>query len=266
MTDIRDKRTLITGAGGGIGLTIAKAFAAAGADLVLTDIDMDALKRAQSEIEGATRLQIVKLDVTDPEQVQKAREEVNSEGPLEILVNNAGVVFGGPFLEVPLEKHLLTYKVNTLGLVTVTHTFLPDIIRQKEGHIINIASASGMLGLPMGGTYASSKWSVIGFSESLRLELGQLGKENIKVTTVNPSYVDTGMFDGVKPPMLTPILTPEKLAAKIVEGVQEDKIFINEPFMVKTIPLLKGLFPPRVADRLADLMGVNNSMDKWKGH
>ena len=96
-------------------------------------------------------------------------------GPIDVLVNNAGLVFGGAFLDVPLERHLTTYRVNTLGLVAMTHAFLPDLMAGRDGHVVNVASASGFIGLPFGATYASSKWAVLGFSELL--ERAHAGEE-----------------------------------------------------------------------------------------
>ena len=133
---------------------------------------------------------------------------------MDVLVNNAGIVHGGPFLDVPVERHLATYRVNVLGLVAVTHAFLPDLIASADSHLVNIASASGYIGLPHGSTYASSKWAVIGFSESLLLELELHGHRHVHVTTVCPSYVTTGLFDGARAARTTSLLSPERLAAQ----------------------------------------------------
>ena len=212
MRDLTNKRVLVTGAAGGIGRETSMAFARAGAEIVLTDLAEEQAGGVAEEIRSAGgKASAYALDVTDPAALTELRERIHDEaGPVDVIVNNAGVVFGGSFLDVPLEKHLLTYKVNTLGLVATTHVFLPDLIGRQEGHVVNIASASGFIGLPYGTTYASSKWSVIGFSESIRLELADLGHRHVGVTAVCPSYVDTGMFDGVRPPLMTRLLTPKK--------------------------------------------------------
>ena len=115
-----------------------------------------------------------------------------------------------------MEKHQLTYFINTLGPVALTHAFMSDFLSNTEAHIVNIASASGFVGLPYGSTYASSKWAMIGFSDSLRLEMLERGLKQVRVTTVCPSYIATGMFQGVKPPMMIPWLKPEVIVSMIL--------------------------------------------------
>jgi len=204
--------------------------------------------------------------VTDAAAILTFRDRLHEEaGPLDVLVNNAGVVFGGPFLEVSLEKHIATYRVNVDGVVALTHAFLPDLISRPEAHLVNIASASGLIGLPFGSTYASSKWAAIGFSESLRLELDEQGHRHVHVTTACPSYVSTGLFDGVKPPFLTRLLTPDRLADKVMRAVQRNRLWVLTPWLVRMTPPLKGLLPTRLFDRISGLLGVNAGMSHWRG-
>ena len=142
---------------------------------------------------------------------------MNAEiGPIDVLVNNAGVVFGGTFLEVPLDRHLATVAVNLSGVLAMTHAFLPDLIARPAGHIVNIASAAAVIALPMATSYAASKCAVLGFSDSLREELRELGHRHVGITAVCPGYIATGLFDGAKPARLTRWLTPEEVAAAVV--------------------------------------------------
>ena len=179
MKKLSGARALITGGAGGIGKALARALAAEGCPVVLADIDASALEKAQGQLaEEGTTVHIVVVDVTSPESAERARELLHAEvGPIQILINNAGVVHGGPFLDVPLDRHLATYRVNVDGVVIMTHTFLPDLLVGHQSHLINMASASGFIGLPYGSTYASSKWAVIGFSESIRQELEKGGEK-----------------------------------------------------------------------------------------
>lgn len=265
---LRLKRVLITGGGRGIGLAIARAFAGRGAELVLTDVDPAALDEARAEIEtGGARCRTYLMDVTDPAAVQAVRSRLASDaGAIDVLVNNAGVVFGGPFLEVPLERHLQTYRVNLEGSVITTYAFLPDLLAAPRGHLVFIASASGFVGLPRGTTYASSKWGAIGFAESIRAELAHQKVENVHVTTVCPGYVDTGLFAGVTPPRTTHMLSPEELAEKVVRAVEKRKVWVLEPWLIKLTPLLKNALPTPVADFLSVAFGASSSMDRWIGH
>lgn len=268
MRSLRDKLTLITGAARGIGFAIARRLGRDGARIVLTDLDTAELDLARERLHAdEVECSVFPLDVTETEALPDIRRRLNNElGPVEVLVNNAGVVFGGPFLDLPLEKHLLTYRINIEGVVAMTHHFLPDLIAAEEGHLVNIASASGLVALPWGSTYASSKWAVLGFSESIRQEMTELGHKHVGVTTVCPGYVDTGMFEGVRPPLLMPFLKPEQLVDKVRTAILKRQDLILEPWLVKFTPFLKGVLPRFLSDGLADLMGVTTGMKSWSGH
>jgi short-subunit dehydrogenase len=264
---LRGKRVLITGAASGIGKAIAQRFARDSAELVLVDLNQPLLDGTVSEIaSGGTTVRGYRLDVTDTAGILALRDQIHRDaGPVDVLVNNAGLVFGGPFLEVPLEKHLLTFRVNTLGLVALTHAFLPDLIARPDAHVVNTASASGYIGLPYGSTYASSKWAVIGFSESLVLELEMLGHRHVHVTTLCPSYVSTGLFEGARAPFTTTLLTPDRVADLTARAVLANRKFVLTPWLVKVTPMLKGLLPFSLFYVVASALGVNTSMTHWKG-
>jgi short-subunit dehydrogenase len=264
---LNGKRVLITGGASGIGKSLAQRFAAEGADLVLVDLNEPLLQQTAAEIgKGGRSVKTFAADVTDIPGISTLRERVNADGgPIDVLVNNAGLVFGGPFLELPLEKHLTTYRVNTMGLVAFTYVFLPDLIARPDAHLVNVASASGYIGLPYGSTYASSKWAVIGFTESLELELEMLGHRHVHVTMVCPSYVATGLFDGAKPPLFTRMLTAERLAEKVTRAVLGNKRAVLAPWLVRVTPPLKGLLPAGVFNMISGTLGATSSMTKWKG-
>jgi short-subunit dehydrogenase len=268
MRSIAGKRVLVTGGAAGIGLAIARAFAAHGADLVLVDLDEAQLSTATTALrERGARVHAFVLDVTDEAAIAAVRERVLADaGPIDVLVNNAGVVFGGAFLDVPLAKHLTTYRVNTLGLVAMTHAFLPDLIAREDAHVVVVASASGYIGLPFGTTYASSKWAAIGFSESLLLELQQLGHGHVHVTAICPSYVSTGLFEGVEAPRTTRLLTPERVADLTIAGVLANRPLVRAPWIAQVTPLLRGLLPFALFYRMTEAFGVNTSMRAWRGH
>lgn len=268
MLRFQGKRVLITGAARGIGQALAWRLAAEGSHLLVADLpasNPDETLRGVVAAGGSGSR--IALDVSDTGSIAAARTAIHAEGgPIDVLVNNAGVVAGGPFLDVPLERHLHTFGVNTLGLVAVTHAFLPDLITRPAANLVNIASASGLMGLPRASSYAGSKWAVIGVSESLRLELRELGHGHVRVTTVCPSFADTGMFAGVGRPWFTPALTPEILAERIVRAMSAGRPFVRTPFMVKTILPLRGLLPTPAFDLVARVLGATGSMRGWRGH
>ena len=262
------KRVLVTGGAAGIGRALAENLAALGAEILLVDFDEPRLVETADAIRatGGT-VHPYRLDVTDACSILLVRDSIHAQGgPIDVLVNNAGVVFGGAFLSVPLEKHLATYATNTLGLVQMTHAFLPDLIARPSAHLVNIASAAGLGGLPFAATYASSKWSVIGFSESIRQELARTGCGHVRVTTVCPAYVSTGLFEGARPLRTTSLLSPELLAEQIVSSVERDRAFLRTPWIVKFIPLINGVLPVRMVDALSRVLGATSSMDRWTGH
>lgn len=268
MNRLKMKRVLITGAARGLGRALAEEFARRGAEPVLTDIlDQDLATTVEAIAQSGVRCRGYHLDVTDEANILAVREQIHQDlGKIDILVNNAGVVFGGPLLEVPLARHRLTYRVNVEGPLMMTHSFLPDLIASPHGQAVYIASASGFVGLPNGTSYASSKWAVIGFAESVRAEMKHLGHKNVSVTTVCPTYIATGMFEGAEPPKTTAMLDPREIARKVVEAVEARKVWVLEPWIVKITPFLKHGLPTGVSDFLSDAFGANQSMDHWKGH
>jgi short-subunit dehydrogenase len=264
---LQGKRALVTGAASGIGRAIAERFAAAGAESLLVDRNETGLADVAAELSRAgARVRTYTLDVTDVSRIAGLREQVARDGgPIDVLVNNAGLVYGGAFLDVPVEKHLTTYRVNVEGLVAMTHAFLPDLIAGPDGHVVNVASASAYIGLPFGATYASSKWAVLGFSESLALELELQGFGHVHVTAVCPSYVATGLFDGAKAPRMTRLLTADGVAELTVRAMLKNRPYVRTPWIVQTTPILKALLPFRAFYRVAALLGVNTSMMEWRG-
>jgi len=267
MKQLDGKRVLITGGARGIGLALAVRLAAEGCEIVLTDVEHDLLPEAAFAVTSAGgTVSTYALDVTDASAIAGLRERLHREkGPIDLLVNNAGVVFGGGFMEVPLEQHFLTYNINVLGLVAVTRAFLPDLIARPEGHIVNMASAAGFIGLPAGATYASSKWAVVGFSDSLRQELAAQGYRHVRLSIICPSYVSTGLFDGASAPRLTRILTPERVAELTVRAIKKNRSYLLTPWLVKVTPALKGLLPTPLFELISGAFGATSGMAAWHG-
>ena len=264
MQTVRGKRALITGAASGIGKAIAEQLGAEGAELLLVDVNEAAVHATAAALGPHARPYV--LDVTDTSRIIGLRDQIHRDGgPVDLLVNNAGLVFGGAFLDMPLEKHLTTYRVNTLGLVAMTHAFLPDLIAGSDGHVVNIASASAFIGLPFGTTYASSKWAVLGFSESLMLELELQGHHHVHVSVICPSYVATRLFHGARAPLFTQLLTAERVAELTVRAILGNKTHARAPWLAQLTPILKGVMPFWLFARTAATFGVNTSMLEWRG-
>lgn len=210
------------------------------------------------------RVRTAAVDITDRASVYRAANETCPEGA-DVLVNNAGYVAGGPFTEVADEKHAATIDVNLTAVIWTCRAFLPGMMKKGRGHIVNMASAAGFLGTPYMAPYNASKWGLIGLTESLKLEMDELGHKNIRFTLICPSYVDTGMFHGVKAPLLVPLLMPEPLIRKAYAAFKSNRYMLLEPFLVKLVPWLQGVLPHTWFAAISRLLGVTRSMKDWKG-
>jgi short-subunit dehydrogenase len=184
----------------------------------------------------------------------------------DILINNAGVIVGKQFVDHHPDEINFTMNVNIIGSMQVTRAFLPRMIEKGGGHIINVSSAAGLVSNPKMSVYVASKWAMNGWSDSLRIELEAL-KKDLHVTTVNPYYISTGMFDGVESTALLPILRPDYVANKIVRAIEQNKIRLRLPFLVRFTPLAAGLLPPRWFDLIiGKWFGIYRSMNHFTGH
>jgi len=208
------------------------------------------------------------LDLGELGAIAQSAQAVRRElGGIDVLINNAGIVRGKYFWEHDNgDDTRPTMQVNALAPMYVTREFLPGMIESdREARIVNIASAAGTLSNPRMSVYAASKWAVIGWSDSVRLELEQQGLGHVKVTTVAPSYIDTGMFEGARGPLLTPVLTPEYVVDKVWKAMLAGRPMLMLPWSVGFARLLKGVLPTRAWDAVADRLGVYHSMDLFTG-
>jgi short-subunit dehydrogenase len=267
MTRIRRTTILITGGASGIGKQMGLRFLEKKCSkLVVWDIDEQQLEKLAAEwSELGYDVYPYLFNVANTTQVDEmASDVINTLGKVDILINNAGVVVGKDFAEHSAKDINDTFDINVKGMMQVTRNFIQPMIQTGSGHIVNIASAAGMIPNPRMSVYAASKWAVLGWSESLRLELEQLNKA-LRVTTVTPGYIDTGMFKGVKAPLLTPLLNPEEIVEEIIHGIMQNKIWVRAPKMVSMLPFLRGVLPTRLFDFTAQQLGVYSSMDEFTG-
>lgn len=267
MSTFKNKHILITGGAGGIGFLMGReALKCNAKKLIIWDVSDENISNCLDALSDySRRVFTYKVDISDSSQVYQAASRVLEDHEhVDILINNAGTVVGGDFSDHSREEIERLIRINLLGTMHTTRAFLDTMINRHQGHVVNIASAAGRMANPKMAVYAGSKWGVIGWSESLRLELKS--HPDINVTTVEPGYINTGLFEGVSPPVLTPLLDATDIAKKIIRAVQKDNIHLREPFMVKILPFLKGVLPTRVFDFVAGrLFQVYHSMDTFKG-
>jgi short-subunit dehydrogenase len=274
MKSVAGKTVLVTGAAMGMGrLFVERAIAERARRVILWDVDEAALAATVAELETGdheTWLTAYAIDVTDRPTVEATATEILGDaGPVDVLVNNAGIVRGNRYFweSDPARDTEATIAVNTLAPMHIARAFLPAMIEHSsEARLVNIASAAGLTPNPRMATYAASKWAVIGWSDSVRLELKQAGFDHVKVTTVCPYYVNTGMFDGAKSAPLLPILEPAEVVDESWKGMLDGEAFVVLPRTVLLNEALKGLLPVSVRDFIADrVIGVYHTMDDFTG-
>lgn len=268
MSELANQNVVITGGAGGLGKQIALEVIRRGGRPVLWDIHEDNLDRVRKEIEAETERSphVEVVDLADRDAIYTAAERTRAAvGHVRVLVNNAGVVSGKPFLELADESIEQSFRVNALALFWTAKAFLPDMIERNAGHVVTVASASGLIGVARLADYAATKWAAVGFDESLRMELRKRSP-GVKTTVVCPYFINTGMFEGVKTrfPMLLPILEEHDVARKVVAAIVGDRPRVLMPPIVNLVPVFRAL-PVAAFDAVADLLGINMAMDHFVG-
>ena len=265
------RRVLVTGGAQGMGLLVAREASARGAHVALWDLNAKALPEAAEQVAASRRSkdQLVvadAVDVGDPEAVFAAAGRLGSSfGHVEVLVNNAGVVSGKRLLELSPEDVQRTLRVNTAAPFWIVQAFLPSMTERAAGHIVTMASAAGLVGVPGLSDYCASKFGAVGFHESLRAELRRT-VPGVRTSLICPFFVDTGMFAGVRTrfPFLLPILRPERVAAAVVRAIEKDRAMVVLPWFVHSLKLLR-LLPAGWFDPIAAFFGIHGAMDTFTG-
>ena len=266
MRNFKGKNVLITGGASGIGKILARKMLENKANVVIWDMNQINMNETIKELSNLGNIYAYCVDVSNVVDVKNTAYEVKKKiGIIDVLINNAGIVVGKYFNKHSISDIQNTMNVNTNAPMYVTLQFLEDMLDQNSGHICNIASSAGILSNPRMSVYAASKWAVIGWSDSLRIEM-KLMKKNVKVTTIMPYYINTGMFDGVK--SLIPILDPEKTATTIVRAIQKDvKMQTISRWLYSLVRLGQAILPVSIFDYVAgEMFGIYKTMDNFVGH
>ncbi|RFU65623.1 SDR family NAD(P)-dependent oxidoreductase [Peribacillus glennii] len=252
MGRLQGKCVAITGASGGIGRETAIRAASEGARVVLLARSIDKLNELKEEISSQyqTEAFAFKLDVADTAKIKPVfAEAADIAGEIDVLVNNAGFGVFKEAHEAGLEEVKAMFDVNVLGLIACTQAVIPSMIRRKHGHIINIASQAGKIATPKSSVYSATKHAVLGYSNSLRLELM---RNDVFVTTVNPGPIATNFFNiadesGTYVKNIQKfMLKPDYVAENIVSAMLTKKREINLPGWMNLGSLLYTLFPRTV--------------------
>lgn len=258
---------LITGGASGIGKIMGRMALERGAKcFIIWDINIAAIENTRKELGRFGKVKGYVVDVANNEIVTLAYSKtVEDCGEIDILINCAGIITSNKtFDQQTPEEIVRTMNINTIAPMFVTRAMLPDMLRRNHGHICNIASAGGMLSNPKMSVYAASKWGAIGWSDSVRIELQEM-KSKVHVTTVAPYYINTGMFDGVKSPLI-PILKPEYVAKKVLRAIERNNSFKGIPFGFHFIRFWQFILPTRIFDFFfGKVFGIYHAMDNFTG-
>ena len=271
MGKFNDKRVLITGGASGIGRIMgAMALEKGAAALVIWDINQENIDSTIAELTTKGKVVGYRVDISDEQAVISAAKVVKEQvGDIDILINCAGIITSNKtFDKCTSEEIHRTMNINTIAPMVVAMQFLPDMIARNSGHICNISSAGGLISNPRMSIYAASKWAVIGWSDSVRIELEQM-KSKVKVTTIAPYYIKTGMFNGVKSPIV-PLMKPEYAARQTIRAIERNK---RIKVLTKLIPVpyhfvrfMQGIMPTVVFDWFfGEIFGIYHSMDNFTG-
>ena len=227
----------VTGAARGIGYATAKAFVAQGARVFIGDLDAELAKTAADEL-GCIGME---LDVRSRKSFAGFLAAV--DGPLQVLVNNAGIMPAGRFVD---EQDAVTdaiVDINLNGVLRGTKLALPAMLERRSGHIVNVASYLGVVPAAGLATYCASKHAVVGFSEALRDELAGTG---VTVSAVLPSAVRTDLVSGVKLGGMLPTVDPDDIARAIVQTCQDRSAIVAVPRWMRSYEAAAALLPDRM--------------------
>jgi len=246
----------ITGGARGIGRATAAALIAQGARVGIGDIDAPLVEQAAAEL-GAGTIGLP-LDVTDRESFTAFLDEVERQlGPLDVLVNNAGIMPIGPFISETDAQAERMIAINVHGVILGSKLAIERFTPRGRGHIVQLASIAGKGGFPGVATYCASKHAVVGLTETLRAELRGTG---IEVHQVLPIGVNTELYSGVSAARGLKTPEPEDVANTIVELLQTGKFQLFVPREVGTLVRLQGLLPRRIVDAIVRLTKADQLM------
>jgi len=254
------KVVAITGGGRGIGRATAAALIAEGARVALGDIDAELALRTAEELEatrtdGPSAAIGLPLDVTDPASFETFLTETEQRlGPLDVLVNNAGIMPIGVFSEESDETTAQILEINVGGVVTGSKLALRRFLPRGSGHLVNISSSAGKTGLAGGVTYCTSKHAVVGLSEAIRQEVKGT---SIGVSIVMPIPVNTELGSGLKNLRGFPAVEPEAVAREIVAALQFGRVDVYVPRRVGWLLRAASVLPRPVVDLIAKLLGAD---------
>lgn len=249
------KIVVITGGGRGIGAATAAALAREGATVAIGDLDLGVAETTAADI-GAKAFA---LDVSDRSGFTKFLEEVEGQlGPIDVLINNAGIMSLGRFEDEDDRSTSRQLEINLHGVMHGTREAIKRMRPRGSGHIVNIASAAGKAGFPGAATYCATKHGVVGLSEAVRAELRGSG---VEVTVVMPAIVRTELAAGVKEARMVKSIEATDVAEAIVKAVRKPRFEVFVPASLDVMNRFTRLMPRRVAEWIVRSLKADQVLD-----
>ena len=265
MTKIKNKTVLISGGASGIGKLMSRLSLARKAKVIIWDINTENIASTLKELSSLGDISAYVVDVSKLEAIEEAAQQlIKKHVNIDIIINNAGIVVGKYFHEHSATEIEKTLSINSSAPMHICNQFLKNMMEENTGHICNIASSASLVANPKMSVYAASKWAIFAWSDSLRLEMKQL-KKDIKITTILPYFINTGMFDGVKSRI--PILEAETAALTIIKAIEKNKKIISIPgWIYRFTRFGQTLMSVDIFDWFAgSVMGIYKTMKDFKG-
>jgi NAD(P)-dependent dehydrogenase (short-subunit alcohol dehydrogenase family) len=248
------KVVAITGGARGIGRATAAALIVQGARVAIGDIEQALAEQTATELGGGTVG--LPLDVTDRSSFERFLDDVEQRlGPLDVLVNNAGIMPVGPFLQETDAMAAAMIDINLHGVIFGSKLALERFQKRGSGHLVNIASLAGKSGVPGGATYCATKHAVVGLSEAIR---GEFFNQGIDVTVVMPVGVNTELYSGLQPLRGFRTPEPEDVADAIVDALRTGRFEVYVPKSLGPVVRLKALLPTKGVDAVGRLVGSDH--------
>jgi len=239
----------VTGGGRGIGQATAEALACQGVRVIIGDIDLEAAQAVAASLPGS---KAVKLDVADSASFEQFINIAREMGPIDLLVNNAGIMRTGEFISQDLAAKHREMAINVGGIINGMHLVLPEMLQRDQGHIVNVSSMAGKMTVAGAAVYTASKFAVAGLSRSVRAEISGSG---VTITTLMPSAVETELTAGMNI-IGVPKAKPSEIADEIIASCHHGEPEVTMPKWLFPIGTIEQAMPEKMGNWVKRIAGA----------
>lgn len=275
MGKLNSRKAVVTGGAMGIGLATARRLLDEGCDVTIWDLNPQALKKVEKELKamGKGNVFAYECDVTDKKKVKTLADKAEKDmGRVDFLINNAGMEMHGRFCDKKIEDWERETAVNLNSIYYCTHSILPGMYKRNFGHIVNISSAAGLIGVGELAVYCATKWAVYGLTESLRVE-ALTDKKKIKYTSIHPHFIKEGLFKGGRlnfiGELFIPRISTHDVVAKAIvdKALKQGRTTVKIPVTLQLAQIFRALLPSVLFQIMAvKLFGTGTGMREWTGY